>query len=245
MSTDLVDIAARLRDRVAELHFAPPVACVYNPLAYAWQPHQQYLQRYGGAPKEAVFVGMNPGPFGMAQTGVPFGDVAMVRDWLGILATVTAPQQQHPKRPVLGFACTRREVSGGRLWGWAQQRFGTPQAFFARFMVLNYCPLAFVGSSGKNLTPDKLPRAEQQALFACCDSALRDSVLALQARWVIGVGSFAFQRAAAVFDPPAGASTSTLPRVGHILHPSPASPLANRDWAGSAEAQLEALGIRL
>ena len=34
--------------------------------------------------KRVVFLGMNPGPFGMAQVGVPFGEVAAVRDWLRI-----------------------------------------------------------------------------------------------------------------------------------------------------------------
>jgi len=42
---------------------------------------------------------MNPGPWGMAQTGVPFGEINAVKDWLGINAEVDKPQKQHPKRP--------------------------------------------------------------------------------------------------------------------------------------------------
>ena len=117
------------------MQFPPPVAFVYNPLNYAAAPHEAYLARYASGKKEALFVGMNPGPFGMAQTGVPFGDVAMVRDWLGVRGEVRAPTQAHPKRPITGFACTRSEVSGTRLWGWARDRFGTPGQFFARFFV--------------------------------------------------------------------------------------------------------------
>ena len=142
------------------------MSCVYNPLEYARAPHELYLSRYGGGPKEVLLLGMNPGPFGMAQTGVPFGDVTMVRDWLGIVAAVAKPLDEHPKRPVLGFDCHRSEVSGTRLWGWARDRFGTPERFFQRFFVANYCPLAFMESSGANRTPDKLPAAEQQALFS-------------------------------------------------------------------------------
>ena len=78
----LVDIARRLRDDVDRLEFAPPVAVVYNPLDYAWKPHRAYLERYGQGHPQVLLLGMNPGPFGMAQTGVPFGDVAMVRGWL-------------------------------------------------------------------------------------------------------------------------------------------------------------------
>jgi single-strand selective monofunctional uracil DNA glycosylase len=232
----LVDVSRALSERVGALRFADPVVCVYNPLAYAREPHEQYLNRYGGSPKEVLLLGMNPGPFGMAQTGVPFGDVRMVRDWLGILAAVTKPADEHPKRPVLGFECHRTEVSGTRLWGWARDRFGTPLRFFERFFVANYCPLAFMESSGSNRTPDKLPAAEQQALFSACDEALRGAVRLLQPRIVVGVGGFAERRARAAL---AGQNLT----IGTILHPSPASPLANRGWAEAVERQLSGLGV--
>jgi len=194
------------------------------------------LSRYGNPTKEVLLLGMNPGPFGMAQTGVPFGDVAMVRDWLGIVAAVAKPRDEHPKRPVLGFECHRSEVSGARLWGWARDRFGTPQRFFERFFVANYCPLAFMESSGANRTPDKLPAAEQQAVSSACDEALREVVRLLRPRLVIGIGGFAERRARL-------ALASENVAIGTILHPSPASPLANQGWAGKIERQLEGLGV--
>ena len=232
----LIDISRALSERVAALRFAEPVACVYNPLEYARAPHEQYLSRYGSGTKEVLLLGMNPGPFGMAQTGVPFGDVAMVRDWLGIDAPVAKPVREHPKRPVLGFACRRSEVSGTRLWGWARDRFGTPERFFARFFVANYCPLVFMETSAANRTPDKLPAAEAAALFAACDDALRDVVRLLRPRLVVGVGAFAERRARAAL----GGSDLA---IGTILHPSPASPLANRGWAVTVERQLRDLGV--
>jgi single-strand selective monofunctional uracil DNA glycosylase len=235
---ELIRISRKLARAVSGLAFAPPVTHVYNPLVYARAPHEAYLARYGVEPREIVLVGMNPGPYGMAQTGVPFGDVAMVRDWMGIVAPVDRPPVEHPQRPVQGFACGRSEVSGSRLWGWARDRFGTPQEFFERFFVANYCPLAFMEESARNLTPDKLPAAEQQALSSMCDEALRELVRALRPRLVIGVGGFAERRARAAL---AGENV----RVGTILHPSPASPLANRGWAPAIEQQLEALGVAL
>jgi single-strand selective monofunctional uracil DNA glycosylase len=234
----LVDVSRALSERVAPLRFAAPVCCVYNPLEYARAPHELYLDRYGGAPKEVLLLGMNPGPFGMVQTGVPFGDVTMVRDWLGISAPVAKPRDEHPKRPVLGFDCHRTEISGTRLWGWARERFGTPERFFARFFVANYCPLAFVEAGGANVTPDKLPSAEQRAVSGACDEALRDIVRVLRPRLVIGVGGFAERRARAAL------ASDNVP-VGTILHPSPASPLANRGWAATIERQLQSLGIAL
>ena len=194
----LVQAADELSAACERLRFAAPVACTYNPLQYARRGWEAYASRYGDTPKDVVLVGMNPGPFGMAQTGVPFGHVGMVRDWMGICVPVGTPARQHPKRPVSGFACTRSEVSGSRLWGWARDRFGAPERFFARFFVLNYCPLAFMEDSGRNLTPDKLPAAERAALFAACDEALAACLDALSPRWVLGVGGFAAARAQVV-----------------------------------------------
>jgi single-strand selective monofunctional uracil DNA glycosylase len=237
-SRSLREISRTLCTRVARLRFAEPVAYTYNPLAYAREPHEAYLERYGQGRKRFVLLGMNPGPFGMAQTGVPFGDVGMVRDWLGIDGKVERPEPEHPRRPVLGFACSRREISGSRLWGWAQQRFETPEHFFERFFVVNYCPLAFLEASGKNRTPDRLPPAERDALLAVCDAALHELIALLGPEQVIGVGGFAERRAKEALQ---GSGVA----ISGILHPSPASPLANRNWAASIEAQLRAAGIDL
>jgi single-strand selective monofunctional uracil DNA glycosylase len=235
---ELVDIARRLRNDVARLRFAKPVAYVYNPLDYAWKPHRAYLERYGHGEPQVILLGMNPGPFGMAQTGVPFGDVGMVRDWLGIEAPVERPAREHPKRPIAGFQCPRGEVSGQRLWGWARENFATPQRFFERFFVANYCPLAFIEAGGRNHTPDKLPREECAALFAACDTALRRTVERLRPAHVVGVGRFAADHAAA-------ALKGSAIRIGVMPHPSPASPAANRGWAAQATRALADLGIEV
>ena len=232
----LLQVSRALCRRVDRLTFAPPVAFVYNPLSYAHALHEQYLVRYGAAPKTVLFLGMNPGPFGMAQTGVPFGDVDSVKDFLKLDGDVGRPRQEHPKRPVHGLGHPRREVSGARLWQWAREDFGTADRFFARCFVANYCPLAFLEGSGKNLTPDKLPADEQAPLFAACDEALRRTVLLLRPHYVIGVGTFATKRARQ-------ALAGTTATIGTILHPSPASPLANRGWAAHIRRQLMAIGV--
>jgi single-strand selective monofunctional uracil DNA glycosylase len=220
------------------LRFAPPVSDVYNPLVYARRCHDLYWERYGKPPKEVVFLGMNPGPFGMAQTGVPFGEVEAVRGWMGIEAPVGKPAVEHPKRPVEGFACRRSEVSGRRLWGWAQKRFGRAEAFFSRFFVANYCPLLFLEEGGRNRTPDKLPTAEAAPLYAACDRTLVATVAYLRPRLVIGVGKFAEDRARKALD---GLAVG----VGRITHPSPANPAANSGWERLVEAELAELGVRV
>ena len=231
----LIKAALELSAKVESMPFAPPVSHVYNPLAYAWAPHEIYLRRFGSKLKKVIFIGMNPGPFGMVQCGIPFGEIAAARDWMGIEAAVDKPAQENPKRPIEGFACTRSEVSGRRLWSLFQQRFGTAEAFFTENFVANYCPLAFF-ENGRNLTPDKLSLAERTPLYAACDEHLRTLVAALEPQWVIGVGSFAEARAAEAL---VGMSV----RIGKVLHPSPASPAANRGWMEAATRQLTALGL--
>ena len=234
----IVSIARTLSRRVSALTFAPPVTHVYNPLQYAWAPHRAYLQRYGTGSPEILMLGMNPGPFGMAQTGVPFGDVAITREWLGVGGRVGRPQIEHPKRPISGFDCRRSEVSGQRLWSWARDRFGAPERFFERFFVWNYCPLCFMEDSGRNRTPDKLPAAERAPLYEACDVALARVVRALGVRHVLGIGRFAADRAGNALDGDE-LVVSTAP------HPSPASPLANRGWAEAFELSLQRAGVEL
>jgi single-strand selective monofunctional uracil DNA glycosylase len=234
----LVEVSRDLSAAMRKLNFGPPVTHVYAPLEYAGELHAAYLQKYGTGRKEVLLLGMNPGPFGMAQTGVPFGDVAMVRDWLGLSGAVGRPRVEHPKRPVRGLDCPRSEVSGARLWGWARDRFGTPDRFFEQFFVMNYCPLAFIEESGRNRPPDKLPALEQRPLFDACDRALARAVDLLRPTLVVGIGAFAKDRARLVLE---GKPIT----VGTILHPSPASPLANRGWAPAIEVQLTAMGVTL
>jgi len=235
-SNKLIAAARELAMRVDKLKFKPPVTHVYNPLDYAWTPHELYLRKFGGGKKRVVFLGMNPGPFGMVQTGIPFGEVAAVRDWLKISAKVTKPKHYNPKRPVLGFDCPNSEVSGRRLWGLFKERFGASENFFKEHFVANYCPLAFVERSGLNRTPNKLPPSEKNRLLEVCDEHLRRVLEILEPEWLIGIGGFAAERGKNV------AENSKI-KIGQILHPSPASPAANRGWAKMATKQLVELGI--
>ncbi len=237
---NLVDISQRLVDELRNLAFAEPVTHVYNPLAYAWEIHKQYLERFGSKPVSNLLFGMNPGPWGMAQTGVPFGEVSFVRDWMKLEGEVQKPEREHPKRPVDGLNCPRSEVSGSRIWGWAQDNFETPEAFFSSFFIANYCPLSFMEENGRNRTPDKLTKEERDTLFPLCDRAIADTIEWLQPDLIIGVGNFAYQRALKV-----SKLISYSPRVEKILHPSPANPQANNNWAERMTDSILSFGIEL
>jgi single-strand selective monofunctional uracil DNA glycosylase len=71
---------------------------------------------------------------------------------------------------------------------------------------------------------------------------LREIVRVLEPKWIIGVGDFAAKRARDVIVSTAS-PTSDPPRVGQILHPSPACPASNNDWGGTATKQLRNLGV--
>jgi single-strand selective monofunctional uracil DNA glycosylase len=228
-----------LSEKCTALSFSEPVAFVYNPLVYARRPHERYLSLYGQGKKKVLLVGMNPGPWGMAQTGVPFGEISAVRQWMGIHAGVDQPAFLHPKRPVQGFACTRSEVSGRRLWALMQDRFGSAEAFFREHFVTNYCPLIFYEQGGRNRTPDKLKVQERRPLFAACDEYLTVVIEILQPQWIIGVGRFTEDRIRAVERQVNGHPL----RIARILHPSPANPRANQGWAEQVERTLQNLGV--
>jgi single-strand selective monofunctional uracil DNA glycosylase len=231
----LIKAADDLRRELRGLTFPDPVACTYNPLEYAWERHCDYLSRYGSGQAEVLFLGMNPGPYGMAQTGVPFGEIPHVRDWLGIIGPVSKPNLEHPKRPITGFSCERSEVSGRRLWGLFASLFGEADKFFANHFVANFCPLVWMKDTGANLTPDKLPRDCMEPVEAACLKHLGRIVEALQPGKLIGVGAFAEKQLAKV--------QNERQSLGKILHPSPASPAANRDFEGTATRQLRELGV--
>lgn len=231
----IVKSARELADEIDKLSFGFPVSVTYNVLRYAWEGHLAYLQQFGVGPKSVLFVGMNPGPWGMVQTGIPFGEVSVVRDWMKIQAVIGKPNPEHPKRPVKGFACERSEVSGRRLWGLFAERFGAPENFFNEHFVINYCPLAFMDESGRNLTPDKLPATATTELQNACDRNLQKVVNAISPEWVIGIGVYGEGRAR-------NALGERL-RYGRILHPSPANPSANKGWANTATDQLVRLGV--
>jgi single-strand selective monofunctional uracil DNA glycosylase len=235
---DLETITDDLLQELHPLKFSAPVTHVYNPLEYARAPYTEYLRRYATAPKEIVLIGMNPGPWGMAQTGIPFGEVTAVKEWLKIEGVVDTPANMHPKRPVTGFNCPRSEVSGKRIWGWARKKFATPQKFFLRFFIANYCPLQFIEAGGRNRTPNQLRALERKPLFAACDRALRRTVEGLKPRFVIGVGQFTSERARIALN-------DLSVTIGGITHPSPANPKANRGWEVIIEREFMELGITI
>lgn len=153
IATEIINSARRLTTSLNKLKFIePPVEYFYNPLEYAFEPYEAYVKKYCNSPKPILFVGLNAGPDGMCQTGIPFGEINYVRDWLKVGGRVSPPAIQCPWKPVLGYECQTSEPSGNRLWALFGKISGTAENFFRNAFVCNYCPLAFFGNRA-NLTP--------------------------------------------------------------------------------------------
>ncbi len=232
----VLESSYRLRDACSELCFESPVAYTYNPLTYAMTGYEAYVRRYVTGTVEVLYLGMNPGPFGMAQTGVPFGEIEAVSGWMGLHALIGQPDPMHPKRPIEGFACGRSEVSGRRLWGLFAELYGSAEAFFAQSFVANFIPLIWMSASGGNITPDKLPRETRERVERLCQAHLVEMIAILEPRCLIGVGGYALKQ----LEKAAGAAELAEREftLGTILHPSPASPTANKHWPARPKEQL-------
>lgn len=154
----IIDIELKLVNRLIDLNFGPKVEYIYNPLGYAFDVHKVFLEKSCSSNvKKILFLGMNPGPWGMMQNGVPFGEVNSVRDFLNISGTINKPEKEHPSRPVLGLHCKRSEVSGKRFWSLASLLgAGEADIFFKNSFVYNYFPLCLLSGNGKNVTPPEL-----------------------------------------------------------------------------------------
>jgi len=237
----LIRAAASLRDDVgpigSRLVSEGSVDVCYNPLEYAWDAHEAYLRRMGGSGARTIVLGINPGPHGMGQVGIPFAATSVVRDLLDITGIpVNQPETVDPRRPVVGLDYPREEVSGTRLWGLLAEHYGDADAIASHVFLVNHCPLMlFSGPRATNITPDKVGGFTAQALLDRCDQHLNEVVSVIDAERVIGVGKFAESRAK---DALRGHSVEIL----GCWHPSPASPLANRnggaDWRANVRAVL-------
>ncbi|XP_036355552.1 single-strand selective monofunctional uracil DNA glycosylase-like isoform X2 [Octopus sinensis] len=238
----LLQVEAELCRNLKTIEFTDPVDYVYSPLDYASDTHAKYVHRFCNSQKNVLFLGMNPGPFGMAQNGVPFGECDTVRNWLKIDGIVGKPQREHPKRPVLGLECPRNEVSGKRFWGLFKFLCGTPEVFFKDCYVYNFCPLQFMKTSARNVSPGKLKITERKQLIAACNHAFLQVVQLLQVKLVIGVGNFASENASKAVKGLQQDLFSQL-RIETLMHPSPANPSANKNWPSYAVNRLKEIGI--
>ena len=235
---DLLNAAKLLSDKctkqIPKLLKHKDVAHVTNPLDYAWELHEQFITKWAGCGAKTLLLGMNPGPYGMAQTGVPFGATKMATDVLGMEPVeLQTPSGAHPKRPIQGPSMERQEVSGTRFWTFMVEHFGSIELTFSNIFVVNHCPLLILGETGRNITPVDIPKSIINPILDLCDQHLKSVVDIMGIERIVGVGNYAKKRAKTI-----------VPEldIDAMWHPSPASPLANRnggaDWRANVASKL-------
>ena len=237
----ILELYSSLSSQVDKLEFSEPVVNVYNTLDYAWNGFESYVDKFLNESAKNIFLGMNPGPWGMTQTGVPFGEVNHVKYWLKLEnIKINKPEKEHKSYPVEGLECERSEISGKKLWSLFRTRYVEPEKFFAENFVLNYCPLLFItqgAKGGKNLTPDKLKASERKLLFQICNDTLKNVIEILNPDFLIGIGNFAALRLSEII------KNDSEAKIVKILHPSPASPLSAKNWDLKVTEHLISSGV--
>lgn len=228
-----------LCEKLSRVSLPGKIQYVYNPLEYAFDSHLNFVRRFCTGEKFILFVGMNPGPFGMSQNGVPFGECAIVKEWLQIEGEVFKPVLEHPKRRVVGLECSRSEVTGGRFWQLFRTLCHTPEHFFRTSYVHNLCPFAFLTDSGKNVTPPQLTSSVLDQINNLCNATLVEVVRLLKCKYVICIGKYALAQAQKALSADEFNGTT----LECLMHPSPINPAANKGWADIAIKQLTEIGI--
>lgn len=216
-ATGIIKLSAAMAEELGRAHFSFS-GTVCDPLVYAWDNYEAFIRLSARAGQKVLFLGMNPGPYGMMQTGVPFGDVMMVRDYLGISGDIDMPAAQPENKPIVGMKTTKREASGMKFWGMAAS-YGDPESFFSAAAVLTYCPLVFIDGK-RNVTPSELPRSDRRTIDSICQGYLERMMDILRPRKAIALGHYAEERLrkAGIDDPV------------YFPHPSPRNPSSSAFW---------------
>ncbi len=191
---------------------------VCNPLVYAWENYAEYVRMSVSNSSIILFLGMNPGPYGMMQTGVPFGDINAVKNYLKISGTVLEPECNPPHKRVEGMKISRGEISGQKFWKMAST-YGSPEEFFAVASVFSFCPLAFIDGR-RNITPDELPVSDRKTIDRICGSSLSALLDILSPSRCIALGHYAEKRLL----------SSGVDAPVYFPHPSPRNPKSMEFW---------------
>ncbi|XP_037927861.1 single-strand selective monofunctional uracil DNA glycosylase-like [Teleopsis dalmanni] len=176
-------------------HYRAPIediTHIYNPVEYAADLHCEYLRKYLDRPKRVVFLAVHPEQNGMAQTGVPFGNVSTVRDMMKLCGEVKQPNRLHPKHPVLGLNCHINEPSGVRFWGLMDKIAGSLDTFSEQCFVHTFCPLLFFNEYGRTIEPCVLPFEIKYPMRDLLVEALCKEMKLVQPEIIVVTGNYVY-----------------------------------------------------
>lgn len=226
-----LDIECDLNNELNELQFPKNITHIYNPIVYALNLHCQYIKKFLNGKKKVMLIGMNPGPNGMVQNGVPFGNTNTVKNLMKIQGQVDQPPSLNPKRPVTGLSCTTEEPSGVRIWNLLQKLAGSLEVFGEQCFLHNFCPLAFFDEQGKNITPSELKGKIKSTLRDICLKYLEKEIQLIQPEIIIAIGSYVGDSLRKLSKQSIYVRTNI--KILQLAHPSPRS-LNNNNWPEKA-----------
>ena len=209
----IIELYKSLNIELDELKFFPPCFYVYNPLSYCFESFKIYFEYLNTEEEINLFFGINPGPFGMAQTGIPFGDKETVKNYLKIEPKIDIDKipKQHPKKQILGLEVKRVEKSGRIFWGVIKEFYPEKYDFFKSNFVLNFCPLCFLDEQGRNITPKVLRKEDQIALYKILEIFMLKLFKLIKIKKLIAIGDETFSYLNAL---------NTKLKIQTIIHPA-------------------------
>jgi len=129
---------------------------VWNPALYALDIYQEYLTKFPPEPGAILALGLNPGPYGMAQTGIPFTDCRTASGALGMEMTIPgkAPDDLISRlKKANGKWRGTYERSSLGMYRFLILAWGDIKTAYRNWFVGNPCPLLFLDPERWNVTP--------------------------------------------------------------------------------------------
>ncbi|XP_073819638.1 uncharacterized protein isoform X2 [Musca autumnalis] len=165
---------------------------IYNPLDYdAAKIHKDYLKRYLKGPKRVLFVTMNPASHGELQTGIPFGHMPTIREYMKLKSTIIDSPVPHPSEDEE----QERENNSIYFWQMIREIFYSQNFFLSKFFqqrfVHSFCPLAFIDGEKQFVTLENLPdKTYRKEVTKACVHILEKQLKLLQPDMVIVMGGY-------------------------------------------------------
>ncbi len=139
---------------------------IWNPGLYGETWHARFRRLYRPGQHPLVVFGLNPGPYGMAQTGIPFTDIRRLVSALPDLAAELRGRGERVEPPGLAppglrpYLSRSFESSAVRVYRFLKKGWGGAERGWTEVVVANPCTLLFIDpAEGKNRTPADLARA--------------------------------------------------------------------------------------
>ena len=158
---------------------------VWNPQLYGLPLYRRFATEHLPTSRGAIVaLGLNPGKYGMSQTGIPFTDVTRAaRVGIAIEPPGLAPASLRPF-----LKSYRVERSSASVYNLLDALWGGPAEGWRRLWAVAPCGLLFLEPDGTNVTPADARLARRDDVRELRLRVIRESVEAARPRGVLLLG---------------------------------------------------------